>query len=237
MWLFTASAIAASPGGYRVGPALPVRSVELRQAVVLGPTTVSQTTLAARTHLGGRFSAIVQAPFVVSSGDPPLAGFGLLRLGAEVHLGYRADRVFSVGVELASQWVPNTAVAQSWATVERDTAPASEAVTYAAVSLFPSTPLTLRIGAGFRQARYDRYGGFPRPRFLAEGSIAQVLPIYQRSSIVLEAEWMVDSIPISARTLFRIEPPKITVDAGAQLSMAENGANRIGLLIAVRRFF
>ncbi|MCB9674300.1 MAG: hypothetical protein H6737_04235 [Alphaproteobacteria bacterium] len=238
MWLLTTAALAATPGGFRVGPALPVRSVELREATAIDAAWVSQTTVAVRTNVGRRASIAAETPLVLTGGAQGTSwGLGQLRLGGYVHLGQRIDTIYTLGFEGAFQYVPNGATAESWATVRRDTVRAGEVVAVGAVALVPKRPWVFRTSLGFRTGPFESLSRYPSPFFVAELGIATVQPIAGPASVVAELEVMVDPVPLTGRVLGRFDFEPLTLDVGAQVGLTALGAGTGGPVLAVRRFF
>ncbi|MEZ4317793.1 MAG: hypothetical protein R3F61_09825 [Myxococcota bacterium] len=237
MWMLAASSLAASPGGFQVGPGLPVRSVELREAVAIDPDWVSQSTLAARTDVGGRVSVMGELPVVVAGGSSFDVGLGQLRLGSYLHLGRRKTSVFSLGLEASVRVAPNTAVATSWATVRRDTVPAGEALAVGMIATRPDGPLCLRVAVGFRSGQYERFEELGIPYFVGEVGFVGVQPVAGRTSVVGELLAMVDSTPLSLRALARFDLDPLTVDVGLQAGIPLGRGLTFGPVASVRRFF
>lgn len=217
--LLAAIGLAASPGGYRLGPAQPIDSLALRQALIVGPTapTIHQTTLQLQQTTGA-WSLGAQLP-VVASWEPGWQhlGMGQLRLSVRRWTG---PQRWPIGLlmELALPAAPTRWRTASWGSVGRETLPAVEALVGVELSGHPAAPWCLRLAAGLHEGPYL---GDPSAGTLPVGELlfAQVLPLPGPLALVGEAELIRDLSPLSLRALLRADlgqQPRLSLDLGSQ---------------------
>jgi hypothetical protein len=215
-WL--GAALAATPGGLRVGPGVPTHMVAARQVVVVQPSnglTIAQTTLRAQL---GTDPIGFDAELPIIAGWDGLwhdEGLGQLRLGARLWMGAQHAPV-SLGVELAGPF-PRALQTQIWGSLARDTLSGWEMMVVVEGSLLPDSPVTLRGGVGWRQGPY--FGAAFTPLPLAEFAIVAVRPVTKLFSVAIEAEVLVDLTPVTVRPFVRFDLPRgVTLDGGLQIA-------------------
>ncbi|MCO4748061.1 MAG: hypothetical protein KC912_24925 [Proteobacteria bacterium] len=215
-WL--GAALAATPGGVRVGPGVPTHMVAARQVVVVQPRsgmTIAQTTL--RAQLGTNpvgFDA--ELPIIAAwDGLWHDEGLGQWRLGARLWMGAQHAPV-SLGIELAGPF-PRALQTQVWGSLARDTLPGWEMMLVAEGSMLPDTPVTLRGGLGWRQG--PSFGADLTPIPLAEFAAVGVFPLTDFFAVAFEAEVLVDLTPVTLRPFMRFDLPRgVSLDAGLQIA-------------------
>jgi hypothetical protein len=214
--LLVAAAQAASPGGFRVDPGVPVDMVQLRQVVGVFPGrfTLAQTAVRGQIVLG-RLGLDAQVPYVhVQSGGWTDDGMGQLRLGARRWAGTR-DRPVSYGVEVAFPCVPPALRVSAWGSAARETLPGLEAVMFLELATSPGRPITFRAALGWYGGPTYESGSVVPALDLA---LAHVQPVRGRLSAVGELELTSDVSWLSARGLARIDASEAWgFDLGLQL--------------------
>lgn len=225
--LLVASALAASPGGVRLGPGVPASFVSARHVFVEDARNdfhIHQTTLRGQwnPHPWGLDLAV---PVVVGwGGGWRDLGLGQIRLGARRWMGGRAAPV-SIGIELGLP-VPYAAGVQVWASVASETLIGMEMLVVGEGALFPQRPLTWRVASGFRQGPYMGvlYGVLP----LLDASVAHVEPITGPLSAGLEAEVLLgDYTPATLRPFLRVDLGGWSIDLLAQVPIVQAAEGRL----------
>ena len=144
IWWIT-TALAASPGGIRVGPGVPTHMVSVREVLVTHPGndfTISQTTLRAQ-YGNSPYGLDLELPIVVAwGGGWKDQGLGQVRLGGRVWLGAKHAPV-SLGVELAAP-LPYSLRTQVWGSLARDTIAGWEMLLVAEGSVWPTPDIACR---------------------------------------------------------------------------------------------
>ncbi|MFZ5479475.1 MAG: hypothetical protein ACOZNI_22105 [Myxococcota bacterium] len=212
-------ALAASPGGFRLGPGVPTHMAGVRAVAAVDPDEreIYMAVPRAQFVVGrGRFD--VELPVVVlNDGREAFTAvdLGQLRLGAK--WGWRVREAYhAAGIELGVPVAPRSLRAYAWGSIARETVPAFDVMLAWEGAFFPDHPLVVRLAAGWEGG--DVYG--PQPRF--EAALAQVVPVAGRFSLVGEAEALVDDTPVSARVLGRLDPSsRLSFDLGVQLPIVE----------------
>lgn len=217
--LVVGSALAVTPGGFRVEGAVPVNALAVRPVIVITPNepSVFQTTLAGRASTG-RALFDASLPLLVTGGEGLNdVGVGQLRLGASALFG-REHRPAALGLEVAIPIAPSWARVSAWGSNARETVPTAEALVVYQVSFNPEAPWSVRFAAGFMMGDLWTMA-LPGMLPSAELGVAHVVPLNDTVAVVLEGEVMVDLAPVSARVLARHSRDLSAFDVGLQLPL------------------
>jgi hypothetical protein len=215
--LFLATALGASPGGVRLGPGIPTTAVSLRHILVddrANDLHIHQSTL--RLVTGPYpWGLDLSLPVVVGwGGGWREFGLGQIRLGARRWMGARHAPV-SLGVEWGLP-MPDPLSVQVWSSIASETLPGVEMMVVAEGALWPSAPLSWRVGAGFRQGPH--FGALFAPLPLLDASAAFVQPVMEPLSLGLEAELVLgDFTPGTLRPFLRLDVGGWSFDAILQV--------------------
>ncbi|MFZ5477796.1 MAG: hypothetical protein ACOZNI_13555 [Myxococcota bacterium] len=204
-------AMAASPGGFRVGAGVPTHVAGARVVVApeLAGPVIAQATVGGQVALG-KFRVAADLPVAaVWSEAFDDVGIGNARLAGAFVWGRTHWQ--GLGAELLFPAGPPDARVDAWGSLGRETLPTvAFCVTYEA-AFFPEAPFHLRVAAGWQVQRYRLW--YP---YYADLALAHVRPIVGPLSAVGEVELAADPVPLSARLLARLDAGGVSVDVGAQ---------------------
>jgi hypothetical protein len=220
--LLTGAALAASPGGFRLEPGVPVHMVQVRQVVAVTPahSAVAQTVLRGQIALG-RVGLDVQVPYVHAWSPSGWSddGLGQLRLGVR-RWSVDRRRPLAFGVEIALPAAPRAFRVSAWGSAARETIPAAEGLVFIETAGAPDAPFVFRAAVGwFAGPFYDHgYVGFSP---LLDVGAVKVVPVVGPLSVVGEAELLTDQTWLSARGLLRVDADeRFSFDVGAQVPVS-----------------
>jgi hypothetical protein len=218
--LLATSALAASPGGFRLGPGVAASSLSVREVVIADPPSPYLLATAVRAQIAaGAWVLSADLP-VVATWEPGWrdVGAGQLRLGVRRVTG-REDNPITALAELAIPSVPRPWRTSSWGSHARETLPGVEAMIGVEAAGNPDAPWVVHAAVGVRRGPYlDEVDGLS---WLGELGAAGVRPIVGPLSLVVEGELLTDLTPMAARALARVDAGapvhRLSVDAGVQV--------------------
>jgi len=220
------AAVAATPGGFRVGPSAPVSEVALKQVLVMNPgeTWLTQSTVAGRAAVGERLLFDFGLP-VAYLWEPDTdwwdLGLGQVKLGTHVHFTKKPGRYHQIGLELYVPLMVDGLRVEGWGSLARETLPGGTGLfVWETTWTDPLTgPLTLRLSAGLWGSEHFDFFVPIVPSL--ELAMAKVFHITEEFSAVAEFEVITDWTPVSARALGRYEEAGFAMDLGVQIPVTE----------------
>ncbi len=239
-WLSTA--LALTPGGFRVDTAQPVDTWSVRNVLIVNPGDEVIDQLTPRvTKVWGKYGLDAELSGLVLSGTGGtiFGGVGSLRSGHWYVFKGKKGAHHRLGAEIAHPIAPDRWRPQAYGSSIQDTLIPVILQMGWRVSWNEKSPWEVKLMGGGGSLPWWDLGVAP----LTEISVVKVLPLSEKTSVVLEQDFLfMDWAVASFRPTLRFDLKGSTLDAGLQIpwgtwALSETGPRSVQVVLKMRQGF